>query len=217
VKERNTVSEASLSTPPRRPSVRALKPAVIEALASVLAPSAVAELTPRSRTHDSISSAPAWSLSLRLSAWLAMPLRTMIPTPTPIRAIPRKTIVAPAPLGTPRRFNQSTSGTVTEAMIPAVITGITIVSVSDSSQIAPSSAAPTPTSSQAEKPRSRIQAGAEKIPLSSAGSTSMNSSSPPALSGPGRRSRPRRIARLRLIGAPDDTRRLRHGRRRAAA
>lgn len=45
-------------------------------------------------------------------------------------------------------------------MIPATITGSTIVSVSERSQIAPIRAAPTPTRSQAEKPRSRSHCGA---------------------------------------------------------
>ena len=209
-KERKTASEASLSTPPSRPSVRALKPALIEALACWLASAAVEEATPRPWSQDSISSAPEWSLWLRLSAWLAMPLMTMTPTPIPIRTIPRKTSTAPAPLGSPCRFSQSTRGTVTEATIAAVTTGITIVCVCASRKIAPTSAAATPTSNQALKPRSRSQAGAENIPLSSAGSISMTSSSAGALARAGRHSRPR-IGRLGVIGSPHDTRRPRHG------
>ncbi len=65
--------------------------------------------------------------------------------------------------------SRSTRGPATAAMIPAVITGITIVSVSESSQIAATRAAPTPTSSQEEKPRSRSHCGAAKSPLSSTG------------------------------------------------
>jgi hypothetical protein len=54
-----------------------------------------------------------------------------------------------------------------------------MVWVADRNQTAPARAAPIPTSSQAEKPRSRSQPGAVKIPLSSPGSISMYSSSAP--------------------------------------
>jgi L-ascorbate metabolism protein UlaG (beta-lactamase superfamily) len=62
-------------------------------------------------------------------------------------------------------------------MIAAVITGITIVWVSESSQINPTRAAPTPTRSQAETPRSRSHGGEAKIPLRAPGSISIDSSS----------------------------------------
>ncbi len=215
VNERKTANEASLSTPPITPWVSASNPAPIEALASAFAFAAVVAFTPRSPRSDSISLAPSLSLAERLSAWLAIPVRTISPTPAPTAMIARKTSPAPIPLGTPCRRSQSTSGEVTEAMIPATITGSTIVSVSARSQIAPTSAAATPTKSQAVKPRSRSQVGAEKTPLSSAGSSSTNSPPAPSLSRPGRRNRPR-IARLGLIGTPDDTRRPRHGHSRAA-
>ncbi len=98
-------------------------------------------------------------------------------------------------------------------MIPAVITGITIDCVWARSQIAPASAAPAPTRSQDEKPRSRIHLGAAKIPLNAPGSISMTSSSSPALSRPGRRKRLRKIARRSLIGPSDDTRHSRRSKR----
>lgn len=62
-------------------------------------------------------------------------------------------------------------------MIAAVITGITIVWVRESSQISPTRAAPTPTRSQAEKPRSRSHRGEAKSPLKAPGSISITSSS----------------------------------------
>jgi hypothetical protein len=207
VKERKTASDASRSIPAARPAVKALKPELTEALAFWLASRAVAESTPRSLAQDSIFFAPACSRSLRLSAWLAIPVRTISPTRTPMTMSARKTSAAPAPLGIPRPFNQSTTGKTTDAMIAAVITGITIVSVRARNQTAPTSAAATPTSSQAEKPRSRNQVGAAKMPLSSPGSISTNSSELGPLR-PGRRSRPRRIARLRrtdLSALPDQT------------
>ena len=69
---------------------------------------------------------------------------------------------APTPREIPRRSSRSIAGEVTEAMIPAVIKGITIVCVSERSQIAPTSAAATPTRSQDEKPRSRSHRGEAK-------------------------------------------------------
>ncbi len=51
---------------------------------------------------------------------------------------------------------------MTAAMIAAVMTGATIVWVADNNQIVPTRAAATPTSSQAEKPRSRNHPGAAK-------------------------------------------------------
>ena len=129
VKERKTASEASPSIPPTRPWVSAWKAAPIEALVPAFASPAVFAWTPRSRASDSISFAPADSLSEMLSAWLAIPLRMIRPTAAPTAMIRTKTSPAPTPRGRPCRRSQSTSGEATEAMIPAVITGITIVCV----------------------------------------------------------------------------------------
>src|SRR5215203_3604768 len=74
VNERKMASEASLSTPPIRPWVRASKPALIEELPSAFASAAVGALTPRSRSRPSTSLAPSRSLSERLSAWPANPI-----------------------------------------------------------------------------------------------------------------------------------------------
>jgi L-ascorbate metabolism protein UlaG (beta-lactamase superfamily) len=66
-------------------------------------------------------------------------------------------------------------------MMPAVISGITIASVSESNQTSPTTAAATPTRSQAEKPRSRIHFGAAKTPLKALGSTPPRPAFPPIL------------------------------------
>src|SRR3954452_3950225 len=100
-----------------------------------------------------------------------------MPIPAARTTIATRTRPAPIPRGTLWRWSQATSGEATEAIIAAVISGITIVSVRARSQIAPIRAAAPPTRSHAEKPRSRSHCGAAKIPLSSAGSTSIASSS----------------------------------------
>ena len=108
----------------------------------------------------------------------------------------RKTITAPAALGTLRRSSQSTIGDATEAMIPAVIRGPTIVFVNPRISTAPASAATTPNSSHAVNPRSRSHPGAANRPVNSPGSISTNSDSS---SGPGLAPRWRR-SRRRSVG-----------------
>jgi hypothetical protein len=81
-------------------------------------------------------------------------------------------------------------------MIAATITGTTMVSVSASSQTAPTRKAAMPTSSHAAIPASRSHPGAAKNPVSSAGSSSMYSSAAASPSRFGERRRRVRIMRL---------------------
>jgi hypothetical protein len=143
------------------------------ALACELALAAVEALVPRSCAQASICAAPSCSREERLSAWLEIAVRTSRPIPSPITISARKTRAAPIPRGMPRRFIRSTRGEVTEAMIPAVITGMTIVWVSESSQTRPTIAAATPTRSQEVKPASRSHLGAAKYPRASPDPASM--------------------------------------------
>ena len=60
---------------------------------------------------------------------------------------------APASRGRPLACMCETSGPATAAMIVPATTGVTIVEISPSSQIAPMSTAPTPTRNQGEQPQ----------------------------------------------------------------
>ena len=76
-----------------------------------------------------------------------------------------------------------TSGLATAAMIVPASTGVTMVEISASSQIAPTSTAPTPTRNQASSPRSRSQVGASNIRESSLGLSSSTGVSAVACGG----------------------------------
>ena len=174
MKERKTASEASLSIPPRTPWVRASKPPLTELLAS--ASGVFGGLGVHAEVGDEglDLGAPSCRRSERLCGLTG-------DSPQDEQAHPGRDgedqeedqSRADRSRECARRRSQSTAGEVTEAMIAAVRTGMTIVWVSERSQIVPISAAATPTRSQAEKPRSRIHFGAAKIPLSSSGSISM--------------------------------------------
>ena len=110
---------------------------------------------------------------------------------TPIATIPSSTRIAPTARGTPRRFNQRTIGEPTAAMIPAVISGITIVLASDSSQTSPSSSTIAPVISHDIIPMLRSQSGSAKTPESWAASNSTTCSSGSPAPPSRRRSRPR--------------------------
>ena len=106
---------------------------------------------------------------------MLIPFSTRNPARAAIADDARKTITVPTARGTRLRSRRSTAGPKTAAMIPAVITGSTIVCVSASSQTTPTSAAATPNRSQQAIPRFRSHCGAWNRPLSSPGSTSMYS------------------------------------------
>ena len=78
-----------------------------------------------------------------------MPASVARITPSAIRMSATSSSAVPAPRPMPRRSSQPTSGEVTAAITAAVMTGITIVCVSDSSHTAPTSSSVTPTPSHA--------------------------------------------------------------------
>src|SRR5436190_14900973 len=115
-------------------------------------------------------------------------------TVTPNATMASNRSAAPSARGTPRPLSQATRGEATEATTPAVITGVTMTSVSVRTHTIPTRSAVTPTNSHAVSPMSRSQEGAAKTPVSSAASISTNSS----VSTPGSPSRLRRRRRPRI-------------------
>ena len=79
---------------------------------------------------------------------------------------------APSGRGIRWRFIQATSGEATAATTAAVITGATMVCVSEASQTRPTRSSATPTRSQEVRPTSLSQPGAAKTPVSSLASIS---------------------------------------------
>src|SRR5436190_190207 len=99
--------------------------------------------------------------------WLVMPPRTMTAIAMASTSTASSTSPAPAARGRPRRYSALMTGAVTEAMIIAVINGMTITRVSASTDMTPTTMSPMPTISHATMPASRTHLGVENNPLSS--------------------------------------------------
>src|SRR3954454_17678349 len=189
--ERNTASEERLFSAPPMPCSSCGTAVPIAVDASCLALSAALSLTPASPAQPaSVSLASArWAASA--SRWLPMPAR-ITTTTTPASTIaPRTSSPVPATRPMPRRSSHETTGDATAAMTAAVMRGMTIVCVSDSSATRPTTNTPTPTNSQADMPRSRSHRGAANKPVRSRGSNASSSCGGGWRSGPGRSRRVR--------------------------
>src|SRR5215207_3359003 len=162
VSARKNASDDSALIPVATPPRSAWKIDVAELLVSDVALAALPELIPRSCSQPWIVLWADCRWPLRSLVWLAMPptMRTTSPTARATRLSIRSP--AAAARGSRPRDSHRTTGDATAATTPAVITGITIVSVSDSSQTAPTSSSVTPTRSHDVMPRSRSQPGAAR-------------------------------------------------------
>ena len=107
-----------------------------------------------------------------LALSLAIPTTISTTTPTPSTTSESMRSAAAAPRGRPRRAAPPTSGEATAATTAAVITGVTIVEVSEASQTTPTSRTVTPTRNHDVKPRSLSQRGVVNSPVRLVGSTS---------------------------------------------
>src|SRR4051794_4814413 len=172
VRPRNTISDDSFLRPCPTPwrSAGTASPTALET--SSRACSAVSRAIPASAAHPAIVSLAERSSPRISSAWLVIPPRTIAATST---ASSRKTSnrrAAAAPRPTLPRSSLRTSGDAPAAIPAAVMTGVTIVLVSERTQTSPTTASVTPTASHAVNPRSRSHLGAANRPTSSRGSSS---------------------------------------------
>jgi hypothetical protein len=171
VNEAKIARPASASMPVPSPLVSAWNAALTVELASWAVSLAELALTPACSSQSRPLSTAAWRLLSSCCAWLAMPSSTANASAPPATRSAKNTIAAAAARGT-CRASLRTTGDSTAAMIVAVTTGTTMVSISASSHTAPARKAVTPTSSHAIAPRSRSHEGGAKTPLRSLGSTS---------------------------------------------
>ena len=174
----NTAKPASSWMPLATPWSMSLPAELTELCASLAALFAVLSLMPRFlRSFASLFVAcDRWSRML--PAWSVTPPITSTKISTPSRMMSRRISAVPPARGTPWLCIQPTPGPATDAISSATITGMTIVLVSASSQIIPTSTSARPTSSQETSPASRSHGGATKIRVSSPGSISRTRSSP---------------------------------------
>src|SRR5215213_5667378 len=111
------------------------------------------------------------------SFWLVIPPKTMPATPNASTMIATSISADATPRLRPWSSSQRTTGDATAAITDAASTGATIVWVSVSSPITPTTNSVTPTASHADDPRSRSHLGAAKRPVRSDGSNSTGGSS----------------------------------------
>ena len=176
VKLRNTASEVSPPTTVPSPWISVSNASLTPELAASAALLAVLAPTPASWSQPWILSTACWSPLSRLSPSPTIPASTSTPRAPPASSSATNTMTVAAARGM-RRARLATAGDRTAARIVAVMTGTTIVSISDNSATVPASSAMTPTSSQAVTPMSRSHPGAANIPDRSSGWTSTTSPS----------------------------------------